>query len=109
MPGIPDSPGTCPHDIAETAKEYALERLSIADALQFATHCLTCRPCAGAAEEAKSLVRAVRGLAGQFRAQPAAAGWQWSEAPLPPFTPKRLVGASAQMQFYVTGYEPPRR
>ena len=84
-------------------------RLSIADALQFATHCLTCRPCAAVAEEAKSFIRAMKGPAGQLHVQPSAAGWEWSEASPPPFTPKRLAGASAQMQFYVTGYEPPRR
>ena len=89
MSSFSKSPDTCPVDIAKTAEGYIKKRLSCADALQFAIHCLTCRPCAAAVEEADSFARDMRGAAQQFRVEARA--------------------INAQMRFFVTGYEPPRR
>jgi hypothetical protein len=58
---------TCPIDIGETAEAYIMKRLSTADALRFAIHCLTCRPCAAATEEAENFVRAMKAAAQQFK------------------------------------------
>ena len=46
-----------------------MKRLSTADALRFAIHCLTCHECAAAVEEAESFVRAVKVAAQQVRAE----------------------------------------
>ena len=59
--------GTCPIDIRETAEAYVMKRLSTADALRFAIHCLTCRPCAAATEETESFVRAMKSAASPFK------------------------------------------
>lgn len=109
MAAFPNSPGVCPLDIEETAEAFAMNRLSTGDTLQFAIHCLTCRQCAEAAEEAKLLARAMKGAARLLRAEPSAMDWEWSQGSLARSTPVPLVGAGTQMRFYVTGYEPPRR
>jgi hypothetical protein len=108
MASFPKSPGTCPVDIDETAEAYIMERLPAADALQFAIHCLTCGQCDAAVEEAKAFVRDIKAAAQALTVEPSAIDWQWSQAPLTRITPRPLVGAYAQMRFYVTGYGPPR-
>jgi hypothetical protein len=60
---------TCPIDIGETAEAYVMKRLSTADALRFAIHCLTCRHCAAATEEAENFVRAMKVAAQQFKVE----------------------------------------
>jgi predicted naringenin-chalcone synthase len=67
MASYPNPHGTCPIDIIETAEAYIMKRLSTADALRFAIHCLTCRHCAAATEEAESFVRAMKAAAQQFK------------------------------------------
>jgi hypothetical protein len=59
---------TCPIDIVETAEAYVMKRLSTADALRFAIHCLTCRQCTAATQEAENFVRAMKGAAQQCKA-----------------------------------------
>ena len=108
MRNAPLSPSNCPVDIAETAEACAMERLSTADALQFAIHCLTCCPCAAAVEQTRRFTAAMKGALREFTVESSAMDWEWSQGSLPSFTPMRL-GACAQMRFYVTGYEPPRR
>src|ERR1039458_5676367 len=71
MPSAPQSPSACPPDVAETAEAYAMRRLSTADALKFAIHCLTCRPCAAAAQEVDGFARAMKGAARRLRGSPA--------------------------------------
>ena len=61
--------GTCPIDISETAESYVMKRLSTADALRFAIHCLTCRPCAAAAEDAENFVRAIKSAAQHLKVE----------------------------------------
>jgi hypothetical protein len=60
-----------------------------------------------AADEAKLLVRVMKLAARTFSEQSSAMDWEWSREW--PTVPPRLVGATAQMRFYVSGYEPPRR
>ena len=60
MPSVPTSPDRCPIDIDTTAEAYVMGRLSPTDALHFEKHCLTCRHCAAAAEEAEWFVRAMQ-------------------------------------------------
>jgi hypothetical protein len=85
-----------------------MERLSTADALQFAIHCLSCLPCAVATEVARPFVQAMAGAARELRAEQEKIGWQCSLGSIAR-TRTHLVGACAQMRFHVTGYEPPRR
>jgi hypothetical protein len=44
-----------------------MKRLSAAESLEFAAHCVTCRPCAAAVEDAGVFVRAMKGAAKSFR------------------------------------------
>lgn len=47
-----------------------MKRLSAADALDFANHCLGCRPCAEAAEEAEAFVCAMKAATQKLLAEP---------------------------------------
>lgn len=66
----PNLPCACPTDIDETAEAYIMKRLSAADALGFAIHCLSCRPCAAAAQEAEAFVCAIKAATHKLSAQP---------------------------------------
>ena len=107
MPNTPNSHDACPVEIDKAAEAYVLERLSPADALQLAIHCLTCRPCAGAAE---SFMRDIKRAAQQSRAKPRVTGRKRLSRPSNTQPNPILPDAfSAQMRFYVTGYERPHR
>jgi hypothetical protein len=67
MPYLPNPPGTCPIEIGETAEAYVMKGLAAAESLEFAAHCITCRACATAAEDARTLVDAMKGAAKSFR------------------------------------------
>jgi anti-sigma factor RsiW len=109
MHSSPNSHDACPLDIDEIAEAYVMGRLSPADALQFANHCLTCHQCAAAEEEADSFVRAVKAAGEQFRAESRVkARKAWAARVNHPSHPIPRGAFSAQMRFYVTGYEPPR-
>jgi anti-sigma factor RsiW len=96
-------------NIDETADAYVMGRLSPADALQFANHCLTCHKCAPEEEEADSFVRDIKGAAKQSLAKFRVTGRKRLSRPSNTQPNPILPGAfSAQMRFYVTGYEPPR-
>ena len=60
---FPNSPDSCPIDIDETAEAFVMKHLPAAEAFEFAVHCITCRRCAVAAEEAATFVRAMKGAA----------------------------------------------
>ena len=70
----------CPIDIGETAEAYIMKRLSTADALRFAIHCLTCQECTAAVERAEGFVRAVKVAAQQVRAEARERPRLWSQA-----------------------------
>jgi hypothetical protein len=108
MPTAPKSPDGCPFDINETAEDYVMGWLSPGNALQFEVHCTRCRRCAAAAEDAEQLVTAMKAAAQELMAEPSTSDWRWCPGPLPSINPKPLVGVSAQMRFFVTGYAPPR-
>jgi hypothetical protein len=59
-----------------------MKRLSPADALQFAIHCLTCSQCTAAAEEATSFVGSARGAARQVRADHKGLRLQFHASPI---------------------------
>lgn len=99
---FPTSPGTCPSDIEETAEAYIMKRLSTADALRFAVHCLTCRPCAAAAEEVESFIRELKVAAGRLSGTRRGRPRLCSHASLTQITPMPMGGISAQMRFDVT-------
>ena len=106
MPNFPQPPVGCPPDIEETAELYALKRLSPGDALQFATHCLTCRKCAAAAENAEAFVAAIRGAARQVMA---ASGRRPRLCCLPSITNfvETREGVCARMRFEATACDAP--
>jgi hypothetical protein len=85
-----------------------MKRLSTTDALRFAIHCLTCRRCAAATEEAERFVRAMRDAAEQVGPEPHDRLRPRRRVSLAPATATPLRGFCMQMRFYVTGYTPPR-
>jgi len=44
-----------------------MKRLAPAESIEFAAHCLTCRPCAAAAKDARAFVHAMKRAAKSFR------------------------------------------
>ena len=90
--------GTCPIDISETAEAYVMKRLSTADALRFAIHCLTCRQCAAATEEIESFVRALKSVAQYTAESPRLC----SQATVTEVTTVRPGVVRAKMRFQVT-------
>ena len=70
MPYLPNPPGGCPVEIDETAEAYVMKRLPAAASLEFAAHCVTCRACAAAAEDARAFVHAMKHAAKSFRETP---------------------------------------
>ena len=91
----------CPVDIGETAEAYIMKRLSTADALRFAIHCLTCHECAAAIEKAESFVRAVKVAAQQVRAESRERPRLWSQATVTKVTTVRPGVVRAKMRFEV--------
>jgi hypothetical protein len=67
VPYLLNSPDRCPTDIDEIAEAFVMKRLSAAEARQFAVHCITCRRCAVAAEDASAFVRAMKNAARLLR------------------------------------------
>jgi hypothetical protein len=91
----------CPVDIGETAEAYIMKRLSTADELRFAIHCLTCGPCAAAAEEAGNFVRAMKVAAQQVRAEAHDRPRLCSQATVTEVTTVRPGVVRAKMRFEV--------
>ena len=60
---VSSAPEPCRKDIDEVAEQYVMGRLPSDEAAHFAYHCLSCRPCAAAAEQAGQYVRAMKGAA----------------------------------------------
>jgi predicted naringenin-chalcone synthase len=94
--------GACPVDIGETAEAYIMKRLSTADALRFAIHCLTCHECAAAVERAEGFVRAVKVAAQQVRAEAHTKPRICSQATVTKVTTVRPGVVRAKMRFEVT-------
>ena len=92
----------CPADIGETAEAYIMKRLSTADELRFAIHCLTCGPCSAAAEEAGNFVRAMKVAAQQVRAEAHERPRLCSQATVTKVTTVRPGVVRAKMRFEVT-------
>ena len=65
----PNLPGACPPDIDETAEAFIMKRLSAADALDFAIHCLGCHQCATAAAEAEAFVCVMKAATRKWNAE----------------------------------------
>jgi len=101
MPNAPNSHDTCPADAGETAESYVMKRLSLAAATQFAIHCLTCRQCAAAAQEAHGYIRALKAAAGRWKAGPHERPRLCSHANYISVTPLPLGGLRVRMRFEV--------
>jgi hypothetical protein len=99
MPRIPNSPVTCPLNIDETAEAYVMNRLSARDALQFAIHCLTCRHCAVASDEAAWFVGAMKAAARRLSAEPRIPPLQRSQMTVTGSTPMPFGGRCVRMRF----------
>jgi hypothetical protein len=108
MPSSNNLPRICPVETDETAEAYAMGRLSIADALQFAIHCLTCRQCAAVAEEAKGFVRAMKAATRRLDEGPEDPPRLRSRASLTSVTTTPMGNANVRMRFEVTVCEATR-
>jgi hypothetical protein len=99
MPRIPNSPVTCPLDIDETAEAYVMNRLSARDALQFAIHCLTCRHCAVASDEAAWFADAMEAAARCLGPGPRNSPLWRSQMTVTCSTPMPFGGLCVRMRF----------
>jgi hypothetical protein len=101
MPRVPNSPVTCPLDIDETAEAYVMNRLSARHALQFAIHCLTCRHCAVASEEAARFIGALKAAARCLNREPHYRPLLRSSVTITGTTAMPFGGLRVQMRFHL--------
>jgi hypothetical protein len=61
------NPDRCPADAQEVAEAYCLGTLGRAEAAVFEDHCIACRSCAAAVQDAETYVHAMKAAAQRLR------------------------------------------